>query len=617
MAPIKTTINKNKIASNKAPLSKTSRLIKKTDVGSKTKKNQTNNELSTRVKKAPKNTEIGTKIKVMLRCRASDVAPSSKSQILESVVNDPAKVLLKANNTVYCFDQIFDQHSTQEEVYDNIGSPVLKEVFKGYSCTIFAYGQTGTGKTFTMEGTEKQEGIIPRVIKELFLELKKKDPACHVTISMLELYNEEIRDLLAFSDDQKVYNIYEDGTGVKVQNLREHEITSVERGIDMMKHGVKKRMTAATNINDKSSRSHSIFTITVHMREVSVNGDVIFRIGKLNLVDLAGSENGKNSGSEHLRAREAANINRSLLTLGRVINSLVENTPHVPYRESKLTRLLKESLGGKTKTYIIATVSPDHQTYDEIRSTLDYASHANGICNLPQAHSEISQVTHVATLVNQLEQLDQQLQINYEKQGIYLTKKAYDISKAELQSVKEALAAEKIEKEKLKDVLEESKLDTKRFKEAAKRTRDEKDSAEAEFQEKISKMEMSRKEEIEKLEQEHSQKRRRIVFELTEEHKANIQSLTKEHRINVQSLAEKHKADIQNLTEEQKANIEERKLKEQSLMQENESLHQKNQELMNLILDYKQELKKEFKATCESFMSTINNNKFSPYSSKH
>ncbi|KAI7890584.1 P-loop containing nucleoside triphosphate hydrolase protein [Mucor mucedo] len=529
MAPIKTTINKNKTASNKAPLTKTSRVIKKTDVGSKTKKNQTNNELSTRVKKAPKNTEIGTKIKVMLRCRASDVAPSSKSQILESVVNDPAKVLLKANNAVYCFDQIFDQHSTQEEVYDKIGSPVLKEVFKGYSCTIFAYGQTGTGKTFTMEGTEKQEGIIPRVIKELFLELKKKDPACHVTVSMLELYNEEIRDLLAFSDDQKVYNIYEDGTGVKVQNLREHEITSVERGIDMMKHGVKKRMTAATNINDKSSRSHSIFTITVHMREVSVNGDVIFRIGKLNLVDLAGSENGKNSGSEHLRAREAANINRSLLTLGRVINSLVENTPHVPYRESKLTRLLKESLG-------------DHQTYDEIRSTLDYASHANGICNLPQAHSEISQVTHVATLVNQLEQLDQQLQINYEKQGIYLTKKAYDISKAELQSVKEALAAEKIEKEKLKDVLEESKLDTKRFKEAAKRTRDEKDSAEAEFQEKISKMEMSHKEEI-----------------------------------------------------------EERKLKEQSLMQEKESLHQKNQELINVLL-----------ATNETFMSTIKNNKSSP-----
>lgn len=103
-----------------------------------------------------------------------------------------------------------------------------------------------------MEGSDKQEGIIPRVIKELFQELQKKDPECHVTISMLELYNEEIRDLLGFSDDQKVFNIYEDGTGVKVQNLKEHTITSVERGIDMMKHGVKKRMTAATNINDKS-----------------------------------------------------------------------------------------------------------------------------------------------------------------------------------------------------------------------------------------------------------------------------------------------------------------------------------------------------------------------------
>lgn len=103
-----------------------------------------------------------------------------------------------------------------------------------------------------MEGSDKQEGIIPRVIKELFLELQKKDPECHVTISMLELYNEEIRDLLGFSDDHKFLNIYEDGTGVKVQNLKEHAITSVERGIEMMKYGVKKRMTAATNINDKS-----------------------------------------------------------------------------------------------------------------------------------------------------------------------------------------------------------------------------------------------------------------------------------------------------------------------------------------------------------------------------
>lgn len=333
----------------------------------------------------------------------------------------------------------------------------------------------------------------------------------------------------------------------------------------------------------------------MHLREVSANGDVIFRIGKLNLVDLAGSENGKNSGSEHLRAREAANINRSLLTLGRVINSLVENTPHVPYRESKLTRLLKDSLGGKTKTYIIATVSPDHQTYDEIRSTLDYASHANGICNLPQANNEVSQVKHVATLVHNMEQMDQELQINYEKQGVYLTKKAYDLSKAELQSAKDALAAEKIDKEKQKEAYEESKSDIKRLKEAAKRARDEKDRTEQEFHEKVSRIELSHKEELERTEQEHNQKERRIEFE----HKAKEQSLKGEHKANIESLTEEHK------------------LKEQSLMQENELLHQKNQELVDLMLEFKQDLNKDIEAKWKSFMSTINDNKFFTNISNH
>ncbi|GAA5801870.1 hypothetical protein HPULCUR_007326 [Helicostylum pulchrum] len=421
-------------------------------------------------------TETGSKIKVMLRCKANNNIKGTPST-LEPVSNAPdTKILLKTNNTIYSFDRVFDQYATQEKIYEAVADPVLKEVLKGYSCTIFAYGQTGTGKTYTMEGDLSEDegghgrnaGIIPRTIRQLFLELKNRDPENHVMVSMLELYNEELRDLLCFSDEPKPLNIFEDGTGVVVQGIKEHAITSVERGLEMMKSGVKKRMTASTNINDKSSRSHSIFTITVYLREAAANGEKTFRVGKLNLVDLAGSENSRSSGSEQLRAREAANINRSLLTLGRVINSLVDKTPHIPYRESKLTRLLKDSLGGHTKTYIIATVSPEQQTLEEIRSTLDYASHATGICNRPQTNVPISSEKHVATLIRSMEQMDNDLQMNYDRNGVYQTKKVYDATRFELQSTKEALQAKEAENHNLRNIekviKEQSKLAAEEYK---------------------------------------------------------------------------------------------------------------------------------------------------------
>lgn len=185
-------------------------------------------------------------------------------------------------------------------------------------------------------------------------------------------------------------------------------------------------------------------------------------------MDLAGSENSRSSGSEQLRAREAANINRSLLTLGRVINSLVDKTPHIPYRESKLTRLLKDSLGGHTKTYIIATVSPEQQTLEEIRSTLDYASHATGICNRPQTNVPISSEKHVTALIRSMEQMDNDLQMNYDRNGVYQTKKVYDATRFELQSTKESLQAKEAENLNLRNiekvVKEQSKFAAEEYK---------------------------------------------------------------------------------------------------------------------------------------------------------
>lgn len=173
------------------------------------------------------------------------------------------------------------------------------------------------------------------------------------------------------------------------------------------------------------------------MQEKTPEGLDVFKVGKLNLVDLAGSENSKSAGSVNVRAREAASINKSLLTLGRVINCLVDKTPHIPYRESKLTRLLKDSLGGRTKTCIIATVSPAQQNQEEIRNTLDYASHAKGICNKPQRNHHINHERRVDSLLQTIDQLQEELRVNYEKHGVYQTKKQYDAKEQELQQLRD------------------------------------------------------------------------------------------------------------------------------------------------------------------------------------
>lgn len=212
----------------------------------------------------------------------------------------------------------------------------------GYNCTIFAYGQTGTGKTYTMTGdlTESHgsysdtAGIIPRVLYNLFSHLEAEGGEYTVKCSFLELYNEELRDLLSIDDNVQV-KIFDDSSKKKaiiIQGMEETFIRSAEEGSRLLKHGSHKRQVAATKCNDLSSRSHTVFTITVHVKETSEDGEEILRTGKLNLVDLAGSENVGRSGAENKRAREAGMINQSLLTLGRVINSLVDKATHVPYR---------------------------------------------------------------------------------------------------------------------------------------------------------------------------------------------------------------------------------------------------------------------------------------------
>lgn len=313
----------------------------------------------------------------------------------------------------------------------------------GFNCTIFAYGQTGTGKTYTMSGDispvvpiPDAAGIVPRVLHTLFarLEAESEDGNAQsensVKCSFIELYNEELRDLLSPDDSTKL-KIYDDAnkngrTTTQVQGMEETHIKSANKGIQLLREGSHKRQVAATKCNDLSSRSHTVFTVTVYTKRTSDTGEDYVSAGKLNLVDLAGSENIQRSGAENKRAAEAGLINKSLLTLGRVINALVEKSSHIPYRESKLTRLLQDSLGGRTKTCIIATLSPAKSNLEETISTLDYAFRAKNIRNKPQVNQMVSKKTLLREFTAEIEKLKSELIATRQRNGVYLTGEAYE-----------------------------------------------------------------------------------------------------------------------------------------------------------------------------------------------
>ncbi|KAK9469747.1 P-loop containing nucleoside triphosphate hydrolase protein [Lipomyces arxii] len=389
-----------------------------------------------------------TNIHVVVRCRGrndrelkenSSVAVSATGHREVTIQTGP----MAHNNKTYSFDHVFGPEADQSMIYDDVVAPILEEALSGYNCTIFAYGQTGTGKTYTMSGDindtygtfAHDAGIIPRVMYKLFTALEAEQSEYSVKCSFIELYNEELRDLINKEDDRKV-KIFEDSNkkGIVIQGMEESFIKTASDGLKVLQEGSHKRQVAATKCNDLSSRSHTVFTITVHVKEISSAGEEYLRIGKLNLVDLAGSENISRSGAENKRAREAGMINQSLLTLGRVINALVDKSSHIPYRESKLTRLLQDSLGGRTKTCIIATISPAKMNLEETISTLDYASRAKNIRNKPQLNQVMSKKTLIKEYVLEIERLKADLAACRQKNGVYITQESYQDITAESES---------------------------------------------------------------------------------------------------------------------------------------------------------------------------------------
>ncbi|XP_071053167.1 kinesin-like protein KIF11 [Onthophagus taurus] len=341
------------------------------------------------------------------------------SSMLE-VVSEKDIHIKNAYSKKYHFDRVFDDTSSQSDVYNTIVRPLITEVIGGYNCTVFAYGQTGTGKTFTMSGGKgENEGIIPRTINHIFDILDNTDFS--VRVSYIQLYNEELTDMLSRSENQ--LRIFEDKNqkgSVIIQGIEEVPVTNKSQIHKLQELGNEKRKTAPTLMNVSSSRSHTVFTIIVHTRETTASGDELVKTGKINLVDLAGSENISRSGAQDMRAREAGNINQSLLTLGRVIKALTEKNAHVPYRESKLTRLLQDSLGGTTKTSLIATISSSSTNTEETLSTLEYAMRAKSIKNRPEVNQKISRAALVQQYVEEIERLKRDLNAARTRNGVYL-----------------------------------------------------------------------------------------------------------------------------------------------------------------------------------------------------
>ncbi|CAN6653075.1 kinesin-like protein Kip1p [Trichomonascus vanleenenianus] len=418
--------------------------------------------------------EAPSNIKVYVRCRARnerEVAENSSVVISTSGDANGKELFVQGNNIytnkTYTFDHVFGPESDQSMVYKQVATNVLKEFLGGFNCTIFAYGQTGTGKTYTMTGDlditarnrpSPNAGIIPRVLHQLFQELEDESGEFSVKVSYIELYNEELRDLIAVDDTAKV-KIYDDVSkkSVVIHGMEEAYIRDFREALDVLRHGAMKRQVASTKCNDHSSRSHSVFTITTHIKEVNQDGEEFVRVGKLNLVDLAGSENILRSGADNKRAREAGMINQSLLTLGRVINSLVERSSHVPYRESKLTRILQDSLGGGTKTCIVATVSPAKVSLEETLSTLEYASRAARIKNKPTANQSMSKQAHILEFVAEIEKLRAELNSMRQKEGVYLNSESYEALINESESRRVLAEEQKMRLDVVEKQLEEMK----------------------------------------------------------------------------------------------------------------------------------------------------------------
>ncbi|XP_072569448.1 kinesin-like protein KIF1B isoform X8 [Paramormyrops kingsleyae] len=355
----------------------------------------------------------GASVKVAVRVRPFNSREISKdSKCIIQMQGNSTSILNPKNPKEpaksFSFDYSYWSHTSpddscfasQNQVYNDIGKEMLEHAFEGYNVCIFAYGQTGAGKSYTMMGKQEegQEGIIPQLCEELFEMINdnsKEDLSYSVEVSYMEIYCERVRDLLNPKNKGNLRVREHPLMGPYVEDLSKLAVTSYTDIADLMDAGNKARTVAATNMNETSSRSHAVFTIVFTQRKHDSETDLSTeKVSKISLVDLAGSERADSTGAKGTRLKEGANINKSLTTLGKVISALAEvdnctskskkkkKTDFIPYRDSVLTWLLRENLGGNSRTAMVAALSPADINYDETLSTLRYADRAKQIkCN--------------------------------------------------------------------------------------------------------------------------------------------------------------------------------------------------------------------------------------------
>ncbi|XP_010001476.1 PREDICTED: centromere-associated protein E [Chaetura pelagica] len=318
----------------------------------------------------------------------------------ENVLEDKVSLYWRSeNNTisevngtkVFSYDRVFHSSDNTHQLYEGVAVPIIESAVQGYNGTIFAYGQTASGKTYTMMGNEDSVGIIPKAIQHVFKVICEiPDREFLLRVSYMEIYNETITDLLGDMRKKKPLGIREDvNRNTYVEDLIEEVVVAPEQVMEWIRKGEKNRHYGETKMNEHSSRSHTIFRMIIESRERSdpanANCDGAVMVSHLNLVDLAGSERASQTGSEGLRLKEGCNINRSLFILGQVIKKLCDDpSGFINYRDSKLTRILQNSLGGNAKTVIICTITP--VSFDETLSTLQFANTAKRMKNTPKVN---------------------------------------------------------------------------------------------------------------------------------------------------------------------------------------------------------------------------------------
>ena len=437
--------NNNNINNSKFPTIKSvnnSQEIKKNE---KIEKNEKNEDTNTYVEEMKKGTY---NILVCVRCRPLSTLEYQLSTYETIRIMDNKMVILmdpieyngpntifknRSREQTYAFDFAFDKYSTQNTVFEKSTKFLIEGVVNGYNATVFAYGATGAGKTYTMLGTETNPGIMPLTLKELFNKVKilKSERQYKLKFWYLEIYNENIRDLLRFMNSNQSNNIIEENEsldlredpikGIIVNGITEINVNNSNDMLKILKRGNRNRTQEATGANETSSRSHAILQVSIEYKDKNSGIDFEIKYSKLSLIDLAGSERASATQNRGIRLIEGANINRSLLTLGNCINALCDamskgiKKPYIPYRDSKLTRLLKDSLGGNARTVMIANVSPSINTFDDTYNTLKYANRAKNIKtvvtrNVLNAQYHISNyVDIINNLKNEIAQLKQQI----------------------------------------------------------------------------------------------------------------------------------------------------------------------------------------------------------------